>query len=391
VAILRRVINLFRSASLEREFDEEIQFHLGERTRRNLAVPMNACDAAAAARTRFGSIERAKIGMRKAHMVSRFSTVLAIGATVSLLVGGRSTGKRRCACTTWALASPRLYRLPVLRRNTPWRRGARTFKAPCALAASSVRIGQPYTGINILSLWASATVQGFAAPIWMTYRQAVELRAHVRKGEKARPSSMRTASRATRPTPTAASKSRATSTFSRVTPCSTSNRSRDCPRSTRRRRHRLDVSARIARAERFFGATGATLAHGGNRAFYRPSTDSIVLPPFETFRDAKSYYATLVHEMTHWTAHESRLARDFGTKRFGSEGYAIEELVAELGAAFLCADLDLTLEPPADHAAYIANWLDVLKADNRAIFTAASHAQRAADFINGLQPAASAG
>ena len=90
-------------------------------------------------------------------------------------------------------------------------------------------------------------------------------------------------------------------------------------------------------------------------------------------------------------SHESRLARDFGTTRFGSEGYAIEELVAELGAAFLCADLDLTLEPREDHAAYIANWLDVLKADNRAIFTAASHAQRAADFINGLQPAASAG
>ena len=81
------------------------------------------------------------------------------------------------------------------------------------------------------------------------------------------------------------------------------------------------------------------------------------------------------------------MARDFGTTRFGSEGYLIEELVAELGAAFLCADLDLTLEPREDHAAYIANWLDVLKADNRAIFTAASYA--AADFINGLQPSAS--
>ena len=80
-------------------------------------------------------------------------------------------------------------------------------------------------------------------------------------------------------------------------------------------------------------------------------------------------------------------ARDFGTTRFGSEGYAIEELVAELGAAFLCADLDLTLEPREDHGAYVANWLDVLTADNRAIFAAASLAQRAADFINGLQPA----
>jgi antirestriction protein ArdC len=80
------------------------------------------------------------------------------------------------------------------------------------------------------------------------------------------------------------------------------------------------------------------------------------------------------------------LARDFGTTRFGYEGYAIEELVAELGAALLCADLDLTLEPREDHAAYIANWLDVLKADNRAIFTAASHAQRAADFIKACSP-----
>ena len=112
-----------------------------------------------------------------------------------------------------------------------------------------------------------------------------------------------------------------------------------------------------------------------------------MLPPFETFRDAESYYATLAHETTHDAAHESRLARDFGTKRFESEGYALEELVAELGAAFLSADLDLTLEPLEDHAAYIANWLDVLKADSRAIFAAASHAQRAADFINGLQSA----
>ena len=95
----------------------------------------------------------------------------------------------------------------------------------------------------------------------------------------------------------------------------------------------------------------------------------------------------IIRESAFWTAHESRLARDFGTKRFGSEGYPIEELVAELGAAFLYADLDLTLEPREDHAAYIANWLDVLKSDNRAIFSAAGHAQRAADFINGLQPA----
>ncbi len=98
---------------------------------------------------------------------------------------------------------------------------------------------------------------------------------------------------------------------------------------------------------------------------------------------------TLAHETTHWTRHPSRLDRDFGRKRFGDEGYAMEELVAELGSAFLSADLDLTPEVRADHAAYIASWIKVLKDDKRAIFTAASHAQRAADFLHGLQKPAS--
>jgi antirestriction protein ArdC len=110
------------------------------------------------------------------------------------------------------------------------------------------------------------------------------------------------------------------------------------------------------------------------------------MPPFETFRDAESYYATLAHECTHWTKHETRLNRDFGRKRWGDEGYAAEELVAELGSAFLCADLGLTPEPRADHASYIENWLRVLRNDKRAIFTAAGHAERAAAFLHGLQP-----
>jgi antirestriction protein ArdC len=99
--------------------------------------------------------------------------------------------------------------------------------------------------------------------------------------------------------------------------------------------------------------------------------------------------ATLAHEGTHWTRHPSRLSRDFGRKRFGDEGYAVEELVAELGSAFLCADLELTPEVREDHASYVASWIKVLKNDKRAIFSAASHAQRAADFLHGLQKAAS--
>jgi antirestriction protein ArdC len=112
------------------------------------------------------------------------------------------------------------------------------------------------------------------------------------------------------------------------------------------------------------------------------------MPIFESFRDAESYYATLAHEMTHWTRHASRLDREFGRRRWGDEGYAAEELVAELGSAFLSADLGLTPEPRDDHAAYIASWLKVLKDDKRAIFTAAAHAERAAAYLHGLQPGA---
>lgn len=112
------------------------------------------------------------------------------------------------------------------------------------------------------------------------------------------------------------------------------------------------------------------------------SQHAIQMPAFESFQDADSYYVTLAHESTHWTGSKTRLDRDFGGHRFGSEGYAVEELVAELGAAFLCADLELALEPREDNASYIAAWLKVLAADNRAVFTAAAHAQRAAEFMN---------
>jgi antirestriction protein ArdC len=105
------------------------------------------------------------------------------------------------------------------------------------------------------------------------------------------------------------------------------------------------------------------------------------MPPREAFRDPESYAATLAHELTHWTAHPSRLARELG-KRFGDSAYAAEELIAEMGSAFLCADLGITPEVRDDHASYLAHWLKVLKADSRAIFTAASQAQRADDYLH---------
>jgi antirestriction protein ArdC len=148
---------------------------------------------------------------------------------------------------------------------------------------------------------------------------------------------------------------------------------------------RGETVQRIERAESFLAATGATVRHGGNRAFYSPASDHVQMPPVEAFRDAEGYYSTLAHEVTHWTRHPSRLDRDFGRKRYGDEGYAMEELVAELGSAFLAADLELTPEVREDHASYIASWIKVLKNDKRAIFSAASHAQRAADFLHRLQ------
>ncbi|WP_420915831.1 zincin-like metallopeptidase domain-containing protein [Oceaniglobus indicus] len=156
-----------------------------------------------------------------------------------------------------------------------------------------------------------------------------------------------------------------------------------------RRRHLIGPEAdklTVNDAILAYDATRADIRHGGNSAHYSGGSDHVQMPAFETFRSAEAYYATLAHELTHWTKHKSRLDRDLGRKRWGDEGYAREELVAELGAAFLCADLELTPEPRSDHAAYIQSWLKVLKEDKRAIFTAAAHAQRAADFLHGLQP-----
>src|ERR1700730_19038991 len=148
----------------------------------------------------------------------------------------------------------------------------------------------------------------------------------------------------------------------------------------------LTPMQRLDAADRFFAATGIEIRHGGTRAYYAEGPDYVQMPPFETFRDAESHAATLAHEITHWTKHEKRLARDFGRVRFGDEGYAKEELVAELGSAFLAADLELTPEVREDHAAYIGSWIKVLKNEKRAIFSAAAHAQLALDYLHGLQP-----
>lgn len=251
--------------------------------------------------------------------------------------------------------------------------------------------GKPYSGINVLMLWAAAMERGYSAPIWMTYRQALELGAHVRKGEKGTLVVYANAITRTETDEATGEESVRRIPFLKGYTVFNVEQIDGLPAHyTATHAPRLNEEQRIARAEGFFAALGADVRHGGDRAFYVPSLDYVQMPPFEAFKGAAAYYATLGHECIHWTRHERRLARDFGQKRFGDQAYAMEELVAELGAAFLCADLDLVPQIRDDHAPYIAGWLKALKDDRRAIFTAASHAQKAADFLSGLQPDAAA-
>lgn len=149
----------------------------------------------------------------------------------------------------------------------------------------------------------------------------------------------------------------------------------------------------IEEAERFVEATGAYVIEQGDSAFYRPATDTITMPARGLFRDTREasasvhFYSTLLHELMHWTAPKGRCDRDL-SGRFGSEAYAAEELVAEIGAAFLAADLGLSPIPRADNVSYVASWLRVLKNDKRAIFTASAAAARASDFLHAFQPVA---
>lgn len=271
--------------------------------------------------------------------------------------------------------------------------GIRTWMKPWAAEHAAGKItqplrhnGTPYRGMNILLLWAEAMAKGYSAPIWMTFRQALEFKACVRKGEHGSLVVFANTLTKTERNDAGEDVERDIPYMKGYTVFNVEQIDGLPEIFYAKPENPLPLSERIDQADRFIGATSAAISHGGNRAFYAPSRDAIQLPPFEAFRDRESYYATALHELTHWTRHETRLARDFEQKRFGDHGYAREELVAELGAAFLCAEIGITPEVRDDHAAYLANWLTVLKEDKRAIFSAAAHAQRAADFLNGLQP-----
>jgi antirestriction protein ArdC len=262
----------------------------------------------------------------------------------------------------------------------PWHRAAGSIMRPVNVASK-----KPYRGVNIVALWATSEEKGYSSGIFGTYKQWADIGAQVRKGEKA---SFIVFYKEITVAADSESEDTETRLFARATPVFAAEQVDgyipavvETP---------ATVIAPIEQAEAFVANTKATISYGGNRAFYRLSTDSIQLPPREAFigsatsTPAESFYGTALHELTHWTASEPRCNRQLG-RRFGDQAYAMEELVAELGAAFLCAELGISSEPRADHAQYPTSWLAVLKADKKAIFTAASKASAAVDYLDGLQ------
>ena len=245
--------------------------------------------------------------------------------------------------------------------------------------------GVAYRGVNVLLLWIEAMRKGFSSPKWMTYNQAQQMGGQVRKNERGSMVVFTKPLEFTQTDDAGEQVERKINLLRRYTVFNVEQIDglpSECypqPEPVR------SLAERIETADNFVTATSANVRHGGDKAFYAPATDIVQMPPFERFIGKEAYYGTLLHELTHWTGHESRLKREFG-KMFGDKVYANEELVAELGAAFLCASLGITPEIREDHAAYIGDWLSIMKEDNRAIFRAAAHGQRAADFLNGLQP-----
>jgi antirestriction protein ArdC len=261
--------------------------------------------------------------------------------------------------------------------SLPWHRST----APLTRPVNAVT-RKAYRGVNVLALWASAEAQDFGHGIWATYRQWQSLGAQVRKDEKASPIVFYKVFDKV-DGDEAEERDGSASIFAQASHVFNATQVEgyampDIPEGT-------DFDP-IPVADAFVSATGANIRIHGDSAHYTPSTDTITMPDRQRFfttasaSAAQNWYATLLHELVHWSGAEHRLARTFG-KRFGDDAYAMEELVAELGSAFLCGDLGLSAQPRADHASYLASWLKVLKGDNRAIFTAASAAAKAAEWL----------
>jgi antirestriction protein ArdC len=244
--------------------------------------------------------------------------------------------------------------------------------------------GRPYSGVNILILWGEVIARSYPSQRWLTFKQALDAGGSVRKGEKGV-----TVVYADRFTPEA-EKERATQAGedARAVPFLKRFTVFNVAQCDGLREDlagdpvALPKRELVPAAEELIAATGADVRIGGPQAYYAPGPDYVAVPPQQAFFNQINFYRTALHELTHWTGHASRLARDF-SGAFGSDKYAREELVAEMGSAFLCASLGIV--PTVRHADYLAGWLEVLRGDNRAIFRAASAASRAADHLLGLR------
>ena len=253
--------------------------------------------------------------------------------------------------------------------TVPWLRPWRDNKTGSALEPYNAATGRPYNGVNLLVLGTMP----YADLGWLTFNQAKELGGSVRKGDRG--TGVVFWKFETREDPDTGEHK--TVPFARLYTVFNVSQCDDIDPAKLKRpaapvAGQTDMNTVASRV-------GAIVRHGGNKAFYTTAGDFVQVPSLDAFKTAEHYQATLAHELTHWTGHEKRCAREFG-KRFGSEAYAFEELVAEIGSAFLCARNGVPLED-LQHANYLASWLKILKDDKRAIFTAASKAKQAAEFL----------
>ena len=234
--------------------------------------------------------------------------------------------------------------------------------------------GKLYRGINLLLLATAAEEMGYTENKWLTFKQAKALGGSIRKGERGTRIVFWKFTEHQEETDNNEDETKRIAfakwfTVFNVQQCDGLDENGFTP---------AKFGEQYTDIDAFVLSTGAPIRHGGNKAYCSRATGHIQMPEREQFAHADGYYATLLHELTHWSGHPGRLNREFG-KRFGDEAYAFEELVAELGAAFLSAGFGIHYEQ--QHATYLKNWLTVLKNDKRAIFTAASKAQQAADYL----------
>ena len=241
---------------------------------------------------------------------------------------------------------------------------------------------RPYRGINTVVLGMEAHCRGYASNQWLTFKQAQQLGGHVRKGERASTIIYYQAKMMEKDdSETMADGDEAEKRFVpllKLFSVFNVDQVEGLPESY------LEMPVleadwdASATAEQIMECSGAAIRHQGFKAFYSPTNDLIYLPGKTTFADAAAYYSTALHELCHWTGSSTRLGRKLG-RRFGESAYAMEELIAELGSAFLSAHC--RLDGKLQHASYISSWLEVLQRDKRAVFVAAAQAQKAADYL----------